>query len=1036
MSTLLHPEWRGRLEHWKRTLTDDFYQPLGEISWEAFRTMDHLRHTEVIHQKFEPVSEGFTWGKSWEYCWFKATIVLPEEAAGKRIVMDLVPNGESTLFINGKTYGAYRKKADWPPVQPWEYYEDNLLTACAAGGETFEVLMETYAGHFIPGKTGPVLDEAAIRDTLAEGARVTLGRSTYGVFHEDAYQLFMDVDTLDRLYGYLPENSLRAMQIGKALKQFTQTVDFEQPQELRSAGYRKAREELRPVFEAKNGDIMPKCYAFGQSHLDLAWLWPLEETHRKTARTFAAQVRLMEQYPEYKYLMTQPASYEMCRRYYPDLFDQIKEMAAKGQWLAEGALWVEPDLNLAGGEALIRQFLYGKRYFKEEFGVDSEIVLLPDTFGYTAALPQIMKKCGAKYFATQKILWTYNDWDPFPYRYFNWQGIDGSQVASYFVTYETPFPNRINEIWDATAQPDTDSFMLPFGYGDGGGGATRDHVEYTLREKNLQGIVPTVLESPNAMFHHLDELGGPENTYVGELYFCAHRGTFTTQALVKKNNRLAEFALREMEFWGALAQKNGYRFDAQANQRLWKELLLHQFHDILPGSSIERVNDETHQAVGAVITEASAAARDARQVLTAGAGGGAVTVFNSLSFERTEQVLLPARFENGARTAEGTLLPVQKTAEGCRALVTLPSCGAVSLYPAEKSAEYHPVRIRCGENGAFCLENEQIRVKINSRGEVTGYVRKDSGREFVGTVLNRFRLYKDVPRDSDAWDIDSHYAETECGGAENITVTKIAEGLEGVLKVTGTISSSAYTQYIRLNAGSDVLRFETEFDWRELHRLLKVDFDSTVHAENAINEIQFGYIERPTHKSRKHDADRFEVCNHRYSALNDGAHGVALMNDCKYGISMNGSTLSLTLLRAAIQPQLRADNGINTFTYAFSGWDGCFAGSQAVKAAHALNVPPAMTEGSLETFSALCIDRENILLDTLKPAEDAGGDLILRFYEAKKAPVRAAVKSALLKNKRAYICDMLENVIEEIPVENDTVTLDFHAFEIKTVRIG
>jgi len=1042
---LLHPEWRSRLDHWKRCLTEDFYEPLGEIAWEAYRTTEHIPHTKVNEREFVPVSEGFTWGNSWEYCWFRGKIVLPDSAEGKRIVMNLAPGNESTLFVNGKVFGTYRKKAIFPPVKDWEFYEDNLLSVCAKSGETFEILMETYAGHFIPEYIGPVLNQKQISDPMTEGARVTLGRSTYGIFNEDAYQLFIDVDTLDRIYGTLEETSLRAMQIGKGLREFTKIVDFEQSAEERIASYRQAREMLHPLFEAKNGSVMPTCYMVGESHLDLAWLWPLEETHRKTARTFAAQIRLLELYPDFKFFMSQPASYDMCRKYYPDLFEKIKEAVADGRWIPEGSLWVEPDLNLTGGEALIRQFVYGKRFYKEEFGTDSELVWVPDTFGYTAALPQIMKGCGSNYFMTTKLFWTQNDWDEFPYHYFHWEGIDGSRVTSLFTNFNLPYPDAIQGVWKKCGQPDMDSFLIPFGYGDGGGGPTRDHVEYALRQKDLQGAAPVVIKRPNEMFHHLDELGGPENTYVGELYFCAHRGTLTTQALIKKNNRKAELALREMEFWTGLAMQKGFGFEAQKAQNLWKDLLLHQFHDVLPGSSIERVNEETHKTISQVISQAEEMGENARKVLMAEKDSDAVSIFNSLSFARTELVDLPDVFEEGAQTADGTFIPVWHTGQKIHALVNLPSCGAVTLYPAANvkkesvtvnlKKEFALVSRLRKEGQEYILENSCIIAKVNGNGEVTSYIRKDSGREFVGGSLNRFRLYKDVPRDCDAWDIDCPYMEMECGSAENVMITPVSEGLEAVLKVTGTISHSTYTQYIRLQADSDILRFDTEMDWHEMHRLLKVDFTSNVYTENAINEIQFGYIERPTHRSRKHDRDRFEVCNHRYSALQDGAHGVALFNDCKYGISMNGSTLSLTLLRAAIQPQIRTDNGMNTFTYAFCGWNGSFAETAVPAKAYALNVPPCLTKGSLENFSILSADKSNILLDTLKPAEDLSGDLILRFYEAQKAPVTTLIESALLKGKKAYICDMLENIQEEIPVTDAQILLTFHAFEIKTVRI-
>ncbi len=1039
---VMHSEWKDRVKHWMRTLKDDLYQPLGEISWEAFPTMEYLTSEEALKGPFQPVSPGFTWGHEWEYCWFKGSIALPEEAKGQRIVMDLKPQGESALFVNGKSFGTYR--ASWVN-EPHHFMEDNVLSFCAQGGEHYDILMETYAGHFMPEAptggctTGPVLP-GAFEDTAEEGKRRVLGKCTYGIWNEDAYQLYMDVATLSALLTTLDETSLRAAKIAKALQEFTLIADFEQPREGRIASYKAAREALRPVMEAKNGSSAPVFYAVGNAHLDLAWLWPMAETYRKTERTFAAQLRLIEEYPEYKFIQSQPASYEMCKKYYPELFARIKEAVKGGQWIADGAMWVEPDTNMASGEALIRQLVHGKRYYKEEFDVDSKVLWLPDTFGYTAALPQILKGCGVDYLVTQKIFWSYNEGDQFPYHYFTWEGMDGSQVVSFLptsYTYRTD-PIEANNIWkNRTQVQDLDAFLMPYGYGDGGGGPARDYIEYAKRQEDLEGSVKVKMAGPMEFFQDMEKQGGPVNTYVGELYFSAHRGTYTSQAAVKKNNRRNELAMREEEFWSSLGLGRGLEYDLAKADALWKELLLHQFHDILPGSSIGRVYVEANKAHEAIHAGAQELLDQAIDALTERKEENAVTVWNSLSFDRKALVELPEAFGAGARTLEGQAVPVQKTEEGVKAIVDIPSCGAVSLVPAEAGASGDGAKAAVSvkeEGDGYVLENSQVRAVVDGRGEVVSFVLKESGREYAAQPMNRFRLYKDVPRLFDAWDIDSNYILQEVKAATEVSVEKVGEGLEGVLKVSGRISESGFTQYIRLAADSRRLAFETEVDWKELHRLLKVSFPVDVYAENGINEMQFGYVERPAHRSRLYDKDRFEVCNHRYSALCDGSHGAAVLNDCKYGISMNGNALELTLLRAAACPEMRADNGQHSFTYAFTAWEGTLADSDVVRQGYELNVKPVVSKGAVDRFSAVTVDKANVILDTMKPAEDGSGDIVLRLYEAKKAAAKAEV-SLQFGAAKAYLCDMLENVIEEVPVTDGKIVLPFRAFEIKTVRV-
>lgn len=1016
---IMHSEWTARLRHWIRTIKTDLYLPLGTIDWSMFTTMDELSVEEALQGDFKPVAPGYTWGKKYEYGWLKGQVTLPKEAEGKRIVVDINPDGESTVFVNGKAFGNYR--ADWVKEQH-HFMVDNFITTNGKEGDVYDILVEVYAGHFFGQAggcaTGPVLP-GSFQDPKIDGERDTLGVCTYGIWNEDAYQLYMDVMTLDALLGQLDENTLRASKIAEALEKFTLDVDFEQDLEGRIADYKKARENLKPVMEAKNGSTMPQFYAIGNSHLDLAWLWPMQETYRKTARTFGAQLRLLEEYPDYMYIQSQPASYEMARKYYPELFERIKEAIKGGRWIADGAMWVEPDTNMSSGEALIRQLVHGKKYYKDEFGVDAQTLWLPDTFGYTGALPQILRGAGVKYLVTQKIFWSYNEGDKFPYHYFTWEGIDGSKVQAFLPTSYTYYtdPTEANKVWNTRTQKrDLEAFLFPYGYGDGGGGPTRDYIEFVARQKDLEGGVKIKHAAPQTFFEEMEEKGGPKNTYRGELYFSAHRGTYTSQANVKRNNRKAELGLREMEMWGALGKvKNEAEYPLEAADRLWKETLLHQFHDILPGSGIAEIYVEAEERMEAVINEAASHTELLTDTYTDGDEGQ--MIFNSLSFERKALV---------------------EKKDGTKVLVKLPSAGAVNLEDAiVTDAEEAKVTECCGE---YVLTNGVITVKVNNMGEVTSFVLDETGREFAAGNMNQFQFYKDVPRLFDAWDIDSNYIDQPLPGARNVKVSvKKCCGAEAVLEVSGEIGESSYIQEIVLEQGAKRVEFRTTVDWKELHRLLKVGFPVDVYADNVINEMQFGYVERPVHRSKNYDKDRFEVCNHRYSALVDGSHGAAILNESKYGMSANGNRLELTLLRAASCPEMRADNHVHNFTYAFTAFEGPFSSSDIVKEGLALNVPPVMAEGKGENFSAFRVSGNSVILDTVKPAEDGSSDMILRLYDSLKSAGKTTI-CIDLPVKKAVLTDMLENAQDEIALEKTEtgvkMTLDFKAFEIKTVRLS
>lgn len=1014
-------EWTDRLKHWTATLEKDFYMPTGNIAFTGFTTFEHLTPTEAAKRDFVPMPQGTAWGHEWEYAWLRAEITLPPQAQGKVIVMDLNPGGEATLFVNGSEFGT--RRAIWVTV-PHHSIQDNILSESGKAGDRFSLLCEVYAGHFFPSSSfdgcaiGPVLP-GDCTDPLADKLRTSVGQNSFGIWNEEAYQLWVDVKTLTEIMESLPSGSLRAAKIARSLQQFTLEVDFEQAADNRVVDYKKTRELLRPAMECENGSTTSTFYAIGNAHLDVAWLWPLAETERKVARTFAAQLRLIEKYPEYRFMQSQPQTYKFCQTHYPALFEKIKAAIKKGGWIAEGAMWVEPDTNMTSGESLARQLIHGMRYFKEELGIDCETLWLPDTFGYTAALPQILKNCGIKYLVTQKIFWSYNEGEQFPYHYFTWQGMDGSEIVSYLptsYTYTTN-PQKLIEVWDNRIQKDSmDKFLLPFGYGDGGGGPSRDYIEFAMREKDIEGCPKVKMARPSEIFEDLQAEGGPEHTYVGELYFTAHRGVYTTQAAVKWGNRKAELALREGELWGAVAMLTDFHYPNNEMDAAWKKVLLNQFHDILPGSSIARVYHEALLLHKEAIASGNSLTAAAIKKL-AGSGNN-LLAFNSLSWERNAIVSLP---------------------EGGYAKVTIPPCGyaVVSVTTLEPT---EAVKVNVTSSGAI-LENSKVKAVFGAEGELSSFVLKSSGREFANSEMNRFLLYKDVPRTFDAWDIDSIYEQQFIESGSNSKITLLEnDPYHCAIEINKNIGNSTIRQIVSLAAGSSRIEFDTTVEWHELHRLLKVSFPVAVTASEGINEMQYGYVKRPTHRSRAYDKDRFEVCNHRYTALCDEGHGAAVLNDCKYGVSMLGNAINLTLLRAAAAPELASDNGTQRFTYAFTAWEGSFLESPVVRQGYELNVPVVMTKGNVGNASFFTVDGgESVIIDAVKPAEDGSGDIIVRMYESKRAATTCILKWNLpMTINSAELCNMLESKesVQSLEFEKNSVNLQFRAFEIKTLRLS
>lgn len=988
------------------------YTKIAEIEFAGFTTREHLTLAEAEAQPVLPFAEGDRWGGDWTYGWFRSTVTVPEQAAGKRLVAKLDFGCEATVFVNGVVRGAMDL-----------HHHEVTLTRSARPGERFEIVAEAYAGH--------------------SGKQPTFGQSHLCVVEEEVYQFFIDLECLFDLRHHLDADSLRVAEIDRCLTQVMSTFDIGLRQDALAANANACRRLMEPLLACVNGSTAPVMYLMGQSHLDIAWLWPIEETKRKIARTLSNQLALMEEYPEYRYVQSQPYLFQLVKTHYPELYDRLRKAVREGRLIPEGGMWVEPDTNLPGGESLIRQIMHGKRFFREEFGVESEMLWLPDVFGYSGNLPQIMRGCGLKYFASVKMFGTYdNVGDPFPYNTFVWEGIDGSQVLAHLMDYGDYYPIRITPSylirqWKNRVQKDgIATRLVQFGHGDGGGGANRDDMEFLRRLHDLEGAPRARNESPIAFFEDQIERGVPDAKYVGELYYSAHRGTYTTQAIIKKLNRKTEIAFREAELWGAAAQLlQGRAYPYAELDRFWKTLLLHQFHDILPGSSIHRVHEEARAeltALNASVQETAGAARDA----LAGGDAGRITVFNSLSWTRKGLVALPEGVK-GLRDESGNSLPVQCEDGICYAAVEAPSVGWRTYVADDEAAGAAPVAASAVRASETRLENEYLAISVNERGELISIVDKETGTEWAAGNCNVMRMYRDQPSDFDAWEIDRRYRAAELELDADATVSVRANGpLFAAIRVERRLNRSTMIQDIRLCAGSRRVEFHTTIHWREANKLLKVDFPVRVHANESLQEIQFGHVKRPNHASRPHDADRFEVCHHKWSALAEANRGFALLNDCKYGISVSGGTMSLTLLRAPTFPDETSDQGTHTFTYGFTVWHGAFFDSPVVREAYEMNVPLTVAPkgGFRDRQSLIQVEAENIVAETVKLAEDGSGHWVIRLYESKGASVPCTLAMGLPVG-RVWETDMLEQVKGELPHAGNEIRLSFRPFEVKTIRV-
>ena len=972
-------QWSDRLRMWAEAFPHFYYRETAPIELSFFTTMEHLPYDQAVCGTFTPAPVGTKWGKKWEYGWFRGQILIPPELEGKRVVFTLNSAEEMLVWVNGQESGAIDKK-----------HRFITLTRCAKAGTVYEIVAECYAGHGLRSEgAGPVPHGV---DSIPEppALQVTVGKSAFGVWNEELFQVAMDYLTLYSLVQKLPEKSLRTMKIVEGLKKFTYIADFELPEPELTASVVEAGKVLKPLLACKNGSTAPEYTIFGQSHLDLAWLWTLEETMRKTARTYSNQLALMEEYPEYAFLLCEPPILEWLRELYPNVYERVLEKVRSGNFYPEGALWVEFDTNIPSGEGLVRQFVRGKRWFRDALGVDSKMAWMPDTFGFNGALPQIMKKCQVPYFATQKLTRQDPEAEPFPYNVFWWEGIDGTKVLSHLFRRSNAVftPGELITRWEEhrIQQENIDGLIFPFGHGDGGGGPTREMLEMARRSADLEGAPRCRMEHPVKFFERQENV---ENTFRGELYLAWHRGTFTSQAKTKKGIRKAEIALKQAEYalsrW-MLSGKTIPREWKDELDRLWKLLLLNHFHDIAPGSSIARVHERAEQDLQEVVDGCD-------RLITEMLGDEAQAVYNPHSW--------PVTF-NG----------VQIPAQGCAPIPAREGTGTAEVYACE---------------AGWILENKNLRCVINRNGELISVKKTGSDTEYLAGVGNRFLMFKDVNTCYDAWEMGSMYEKlpVELDASASIKTFAYENGV-GLL-VEKQLGVSKLTQLIVLGHDDVRLDFSTRIDWQEKHKLLKVAFPVNAYSNDAYCETQFGYVKRPVHRSYQTDRDRYEVCNHRYTALSDGAHGAAVLNDSKYGVNVVDNEIRLTLLKAAMMPDQNADRGIQEFTYALYPFDGAFQNSDTVQQAAELNEGIILGSAADDLGPIFLADKKNIVVDTIKPADTVENALLVRAYESMGMGTNAAITAA--KNIQKIVqTDMLEENPEAVDLSN----VAFGPFEIKT----
>ncbi|HEU5269742.1 MAG TPA: glycoside hydrolase family 38 C-terminal domain-containing protein [Jatrophihabitans sp.] len=950
---------------------------------------------EIADKPFRPVEPGQPWGPPWGTLWLRITGTVPAgwpADAVRELAVDLGFGGSTPGFqAEGLAFDAAGTVIK--ALQPRNGY----VPVAAAPGEQFTVYLEAAANPDIGGnwtfQPTPLGDPA----TAGDQPLYRLGGIRLGLLDEEVCALERDVWVLTGLLAELPADSARRARILRALEQAVDRLD---PDAV-NATAAEARAALKPALAAPASASAHHVVAVGHAHIDSAWLWPVRETVRKVARTFANVLELMDRYPDFRFVASSAQQYQWIRDHYPELFERVRARVAEGRFTPVGGMWVEADTNLPGGEAMVRQFVAGKGFFLREFGVEPVEVWLPDSFGYSAAMPQIVTAAGCRYFLTQKTSWT--DTNRMPHHSFQWEGIDGTRVFTHFPPVDT-YGSDLSAADLARAERQhaergsSDLSLVPYGYGDGGGGPTREMMETARRKADLEGSPTVELGTPVEFFQRAEAELPDAAVWSGELYLEFHRGTYTSQARTKAGNRRSEHLLREAELWATTATvRTGADYPAGQLRAAWETVLLQQFHDILPGSSIAWVHQQAERNYAEVAEELERLIRTALDRLS-GSGSGRVA-FNAAPF------------------------PV----------AGVPALGAWPVHPAERAAGLH--------DGRFRLFSAHLTAEFDAEGFLVSLRDRASGRQAIpaGARGNELQFYRDTPNRWDAWDLDASYQRVRIDAVRTDAVR-----LDGdAVLIERTVGGSPVRQRARLSIDGRSLEIETTVQWRERQKLLKLAFGFDVHADTAASEVQFGHVRRPTHANTSWDAARFETCGHRWVHVAEPGFGVTVANDRVYGRDVTRSTrpgggtttlIRESLLRAPLFPDPGADQGEHVFRHSISLGDLL----TGVADGYRLNLPLREVTGAavppiVSVTPLASTDVPAIVVEAVKLAEDGTGDVIVRLYEACGGratgrltpgfPAAAAVRT-----------DLLERPLADQPA--DPLRLELRAFELVTLRIS
>ena len=989
----------------------------------AMQTMEHLRKPPKA-EDMAPIQPGTQWGKEYGNMWLRTSFTVPETLAGQQLcVIPDVHATEILCFKNEVPAGIINSKNDFLGGN----HSAMFLEADAVAGTTIDIALECYAGHDCPG-TQPyefydwngVVESDYVH--TYEGVRIV-------VLDKVIRDFCFDLATALQLAG-LPGENFAGMKAHQALMaafpyliQDTREATVE---ELRASAA-KVSEMLAPALEKGTGDLSRgRVFVVGHSHMDTAWLWPVEETIRKCARTYSQALTLMDLYPEYTFIQSSVLHLDWMKQYYPDIYEKIKQRVAEGRYEPNGGVWVECDCNITGGESMVRQFLYGQRYTMKELNYKSDSFWLPDTFGYSAAIPQIMQGCGVKYFYTTKMDW--GDLNKFPAHSFVWRGLDGSEVVSHL--NRTHFIPNVNFLTTMTQElvdkRSSDMRLAAYGYGDGGGGPTYGMLEFLKRTQGLDGV-PVIQPTTISNFMQELEKGKDElPVYDGELYLELHRGTLTQMHQVKKNNRAAEIAMHNLELFNVLSGKpmNENRDD------LYKVILKNQFHDIIPGTCIQRVYDIAIPEMYKTIDEINAETGSYMNAMTQ-EDNAVVSLYNPLSFDRKDVVVL-----DGAHSFEGVQTQVYTNQEGEQKTAV-----AVAI-PAMETVQLKKTEAACAKS-AFSVQGDVLttpfyQVTFDENGYVSSLMDLEADRAVHregGIPLGTFWIGEDMPMSWDNWDIDDDIF-TKLNPVKSLLSREVVADGNVEYRVRSryalgkrseiTVDTVFYAQSRRID-------FETKVDWKERHALLKAGFDVNVRSAFVKNEIQFGHLDRPTTRNNSLEASKFEVCNHKWTDLSETRYGVAILNDCKYGISVEGSDMRLTLHKGGAKPDPFTDMGVHTMTYSLLPHLGGFDAETVIRPAYELNYQPVVVDGALNVPKLFELSAPGVICETVKPAEDIENAYVLRLYEAERNTANCLLSVA--DAKHVWVTNMLEEKQEELSVVDGKVKLTFRPFEIKTILV-